>query len=258
MHPAPLLFVSDLHLDAAAPDAIAQFMAFLEGEARQATALYILGDLFESWIGDDDDEPARSRVCEALRRFTRDGHPCFVMCGNRDFLLGTGFEARTGCRLLPDPVLLEWGAVRALVSHGDPLCTADHSYQEFRTLVRDVRWQHGYLSLPLATRRLLAAAARSGSRAHTTRTRPYIMDVAPAAVEAAFRVADTNLLIHGHTHRPDVHVLKLDGRERTRIVLGDWYDQGSVLRLRADGSHELHSLPRQAGSVNIESSSSRV
>jgi UDP-2,3-diacylglucosamine hydrolase len=258
MHPDCLLFVSDLHLDAAAPDAITQFMAFLDGEARQAAALYVLGDLFESWIGDDDDEPARARVCDALRRYTREGQPCFVMCGNRDFLFGAGFEARTGCRLLPDPALLEWGSVRAFVTHGDPLCTADHSYQEFRSMVRDGRWQKRYLRLPLATRRLLADAARSGSRSHTTRTRGYIMDVTPTAVDAAFRVAGADLIIHGHTHRPDVHRLQVDGRARTRIVLGDWYDQGSVLLLRPDGTHELRSLPRQAGNVSIESSSSRV
>lgn len=258
MRPDCLLFVSDLHLDAGAPDAIAQFHAFLDGQAREAAALYVLGDLFESWIGDDDDEPARTRVCEALRRYTRQGHACYVMCGNRDFLFGAGFESRTGCQLLPDPALLEWGSVRAFVSHGDPLCTADHSYQEFRSMVRDGRWQRRYLRLPLATRRLLADAARSGSRAHTTRTRGYIMDVAPDAVDAACRIANADLIIHGHTHRPDVHTLQVDGRARTRIVLGDWYDQGSALLLWADGSHELRSLPRQAGSVNIESSSSRV
>jgi UDP-2,3-diacylglucosamine hydrolase len=253
-----LLFVSDLHLDAAAPDAITQFLAFLEGDARQAAALYVLGDLFESWIGDDDDEPARSGVCAALRRFTDAGHACFVMRGNRDFLFGAGFEQRTGCRLLPDPLLLEWGTVRAFVTHGDPLCTADASYQQFRAMVRDARWQQRYLRLPLSTRRLLADAARSGSRAHTTRTRGYIMDVAPEAVDAAFRIADAGLMIHGHTHRPAVHQLQVDGRARTRIVLGDWYDQGSALLLHADGSHALQSLARQAGSESIEPSSSRV
>jgi UDP-2,3-diacylglucosamine hydrolase len=253
-----LLFVSDLHLDATAPEAIAQFLGFLDREAHDAAALYILGDLFESWIGDDDDEPARNRVCEALRRHTAAGHPCYVMRGNRDFLFGAGFESRTGCRLLPDPVLLEWGGVRVFVSHGDPLCTADTSYQEFRSMVRDPRWQQRYLDLPLATRRLLAEAARSGSRDHTSRTRGYIMDVTPEAVEAGFRVAGASLMIHGHTHRPDVHHVEVDGQPRTRIVLGDWYDQGSALLLDTDGRHELQLLPRQSGRQSIEASSSRV
>jgi UDP-2,3-diacylglucosamine hydrolase len=238
MNEERLLFVSDLHLDAAAPATITQFLALLDQQARRATALYILGDLFESWIGDDDDEPARATVCQALRRYTSDGNPCFVLRGNRDFLLGPGFQARTGCQLLPDPVLLEWGSVRAIISHGDPLCVADVSYQQFRSMVRDERWQRRYLRLPLATRRLLADAARSGSREHTARAGYTIMDVTPATVETAFRIADAQLMIHGHTHRPDVHHLQVDGKSRTRIVLGDWYEQGSGLWLSQDGSHE--------------------
>ena len=261
-----LLFVSDLHLDASAPEAITQFAGFLAGEAPDAAALYVLGDLFESWVGDDDDEPARARVCEALRRYTAAGHPCFVMRGNRDFLFGAGFEQRTGCRLLPDPLLLEWGTQRVFVTHGDPLCTADHSYQEFRTLVRDPQWQQHYLQLPLSTRRALADAARSGSRAHTTRTHAYIMDVAPDAVAAAFRVSGADLMIHGHTHRPGVHVTEVDGRPRTRIVLGDWYEQGSALSLHADGRHSLQTLMRAGRPVqapwsetsSADASSSRV
>jgi UDP-2,3-diacylglucosamine hydrolase len=244
MTAGPYLFVSDLHLDAAAPQAIAQFIAFLEQRAQGAAALYVLGDLFESWVGDDDDEPARLAVCDALRRYTGGGGSCFVMRGNRDFLLGPGFERRTGCVLLPDPVRLEVGRLRAVVTHGDPLCTADHSYQQFRSMVRNPEWQVRYLRLPLATRRAMADAARSGSKAHTGRTQGYIMDVAPEAVAAAFRVADCDLMIHGHTHRPGVHVEEIDGRRRTRIVLGDWYDQGSLLTLTAEGQHDLQTLPR--------------
>lgn len=245
MPSAPLLFVSDLHLDGSAPAAIDQFQGFLEQRAMSAAALYILGDLFESWVGDDDDEPARNAVCLALRRYTATGRPCYVMRGNRDFLLGAGFEQRTGCELLPDPVRIELPGLRVVASHGDPLCTADHPYQQFRTLVRDPRWQARYLRLPLATRRALADAARSGSRAHTGRTQSYIMDVAPEAVAAALRVGQCDLLVHGHTHRPGVHALEVDGRACTRIVLGDWYDQGSVLTLDAQG-HRLESLTRAA------------
>ncbi len=241
----PLLFVSDLHLDGSAPQAIAQFEAFLEQRATQAAALYILGDLFESWVGDDDDEPARDAVCRALRRYTAAGHPCHVQRGNRDFLLGAGFERRTGCVLLPDPVRIEAGNLRLIATHGDPLCTADHSYQQFRSMVRSPDWQRRYLRLPLATRRQLADAARSGSREHTGRTQGYIMDVAQDAVEAALRISDCDLLVHGHTHRPGIHEFTVDGRPRTRIVLGDWYDQGSLLTLDADSTWNLESLPRE-------------
>ena len=241
-----ILFISDLHLDASAPEAIEQFLRFLERDATQAEALYILGDLFESWVGDDDDEPARVGVCEALRRYTAAAHPCFILRGNRDFLLGAGFEARTGVQLLPDPVRIDWAGNRIMAMHGDPLCTADTAYQEFRTLVRSASWRRRYLRLPLTTRRALADAARSGSKAHTGRTSYVIMDVAPAAVEAAFRASDCDLLIHGHTHRPAVHELQVDGRPRRRVVLGDWYEQGSCLWLSEAGQIDLQSLARGA------------
>lgn len=244
MSAGPLLFVSDLHLDASAPQAITQFGDFLQQRATGAAGLYILGDLFESWVGDDDDEPARDAVCRALRRYTAAGHPCHVLRGNRDFLLGPGFEQRTGCRLLPDPVRIEAGPLKLIATHGDPLCTADHAYQQFRSMMRDAQWQQRYLALPLATRRAIADAARSGSRAHTGRTQGYIMDVAEEAVAATFRVGGCDLLVHGHTHRPGIHELEVDGRRCTRIVLGDWYDQGSLLTLDASGAWDLASLPR--------------
>ncbi len=254
------LFVSDLHLDATAPDAVAQFHRFLQHEARNCDGLYILGDLFETWIGDDDDETARSAVCTALRELTCAGTPCWVMRGNRDFLLGVDFERRTGCTLLPDPTLLQVGDVRAVISHGDLLCTADHGYQQFRTLAHGERFQAVYLRLPLATRRALAQMARASSREHTRQLRSEIMDVDAAAVVAALRCGDSDLLIHGHTHRPGIHQQLLDGRRATRIVLGDWYDQGSCLVLNSDASYELRTLPRAASgsTVSIAPSSSRV
>ncbi len=254
------LFISDLHLDASAPDAVAQFCRFLAQEARHCDGLYILGDLFETWVGDDDDEPTRSQVCTALQALTVGGTPCWVMRGNRDFLLGREFERRTGCALLPDPVLLQLGAVRAVISHGDLFCTADHGYQQFRTLANSPDFQTGYLALPLATRRALAQFARSRSREHTGQMRTPIMDVDPAAVLAALRCGGSELLIHGHTHRPGIHRYVLDGRRATRIVLGDWYDQGSCLALHADGTYELLTLPRAtaASTLNIEPSRLRV
>lgn len=243
MSPRRHLFVSDLHLDASAPEAVAAFRRFLREEARDSDALYILGDLFETWVGDDDDEPVRGAVCADLREFTRSGVPCFVLRGNRDFLLGRDFESHTGCTLLPDPVLLQTGAVRAVISHGDQLCSADRSYLKFRSLA-SARWfRASMLGLPLATRRALAGFARARSREHTRQLRTEIMDVAPEAAAGALRCGDSNLLIHGHTHRPGIHALEVDGRPATRIVLGDWYDQGSCLVLDADGSHQLIALP---------------
>jgi UDP-2,3-diacylglucosamine hydrolase len=238
------LFVSDLHLDATAPEAVTQFTGFLEREAGACDGLYILGDLFETWIGDDDDDATRAAVCTALRGLTSRGIACHVMRGNRDFLLGSKFERATGCTLLPDPALLLVGSVRAVLTHGDLLCTADHGYQQFRSLVRNTGFQSDFLRLPVATRRALARLARTTSREHTRQLRHEITDVTVAAVEAALRCSASTLLIHGHTHRPGIHPHQVDGRLATRIVLGDWYDQGSCLVLHTDGRHELLTLRR--------------
>jgi UDP-2,3-diacylglucosamine hydrolase len=239
------LFVSDLHLDAAFPDAIAQFEALLAGPAREAGALYILGDLFEAWVGDDDDDPGRERACAALRALAAAGVPAFVMHGNRDFLLGSGFEQRTGTRLLPDPTIIELGGERVLLTHGDALCTADLSYQRLRAIVRQPRWQRRLLRLPLAARRLLSAAARAGSKAHTGRVADYIMDVNPAMVVAALDAAGACTMIHGHTHRPGIEPVQVATGSAQRIVLGAWYEQGSLLRHGA-GGFELLTLPLAA------------
>ena len=224
------LFVSDLHLDAAAPAAAALFTRFLRGPARAADALYILGDLFEAWIGDDDADSFRDALCAQLQQLTRAAVPCFVMHGNRDFLLADGFERRTGCRLLADPTLIDLYGRRALLSHGDLLCTQDHAYQQLRANVRRSRWRQRFMQLPLATRAALADSARAGSRRHTGQVAAMIMDVTPAAVTAAMQACEVSTLIHGHTHRPDIHGLEVDGRPAQRIVLGAWHQQGSVLR----------------------------
>jgi len=237
------LFVSDVHLSAAAPQATEQFLAFLRAEAAGAEALYILGDLFEAWVGDDDREPANERVCAALRALTAGGVACFALHGNRDFLLGSGFCERSGCRLLADPVVAQLDGEPVLLTHGDALCTDDHSYQELRSVVRDPAWQRRFLALPRAHRELLADEARAGSRRHTARTVPDIMDVNAAAVQSAFRAAQVRRMIHGHTHRPGVHDLEIDGEPAQRIVLGAWYEQGSYLRF-TPGKYELRELPR--------------
>ncbi len=238
-----VLFVSDLHLDGTARAAVEQFCDWLAREARAARALYVLGDLFESWIGDDDDDPTRDLACRALAALTGSGVPCFVMRGNRDFLLGDGFAARTGCRLLPDPVITEIDGRGVLLTHGDLLCTDDHSYQELRSTVRDPAWQRRVLALPLPTRALLAGAARAGSRAHVRETAAQIMDVNADAVVRLFRSSGVDVMIHGHTHRPAIHQLTVDGREVTRAVLGAWYEAGQVL-CWADGRLEARTLTR--------------
>lgn len=244
-----LLFVSDLHLDGNAPQAVAQFLAFLATEARRCDALYILGDLFESWIGDDDRDVARAQVCDALAALTRSGVPCRVQHGNRDFLLGRSFAARTGCELLGDPALLQVGGKRLVISHGDALCTRDVGYQRFRRLARRPAVQRTWLALPLGTRRRVASWARGRSHAHTRRLPQDIMDVTTEAVAQLLRATDADVLIHGHTHRPGVHQLEVDGRTRIRIVLGDWYEQGSALILNNDGSYQVLGLPARGGTT---------
>ena len=238
------LFVSDLHLDASAPAAVGQFVDFLRTCAARAEALYILGDLFEVWVGDDETDAHKNEVARALRDFTSSGVACFILHGNRDFLLGRAFCDNTGCQLLPDPVIAELDGERVLLTHGDALCTDDHSYQELRSIVRTAPWQRRFLALPLADRELLANQARAGSRQHTSRTIPTIMDVNPAAVETAYRVAGVRRIIHGHTHRPGIHDTLVEGVRAQRIVLGAWYEQGSYLEYENE-HYELKELPRQ-------------
>ena len=237
------LFVSDLHLDAACPEIARQFHAFLESEARSAEALYILGDLFEAWLGDDDPDPAARATVRALRALTDSGVPVFVMHGNRDFLLGERFCRETGATLLPDGTVIELCGERAVLMHGDALCTDDASYQRLRRIVRNPMVRGIFRIMTLNQRRALAARMRSGSRAHVGMTAPEIMDVNAEAVAHAFREAGVRTMIHGHTHRPAVHPLEIDGAPAKRIVLGDWYTQGSVLEVSA-GGFELRALPR--------------
>ncbi|HEX3603708.1 MAG TPA: UDP-2,3-diacylglucosamine diphosphatase [Steroidobacteraceae bacterium] len=237
------LFISDLHIDAARPAIGTQFLEFLKTEAKSAEALYILGDLFESWIGDDAPDSAQSDAIRGLRILTDSGVPCFVMHGNRDFLLSRQFCELSGARLLPDPLVVTLYGEPVLVMHGDALCTDDRAYQRLRATVRDADWQRQFLALPIESRRALAGAARAGSQAHTAAMEYAIADVNAQSVAMALRAAGTATLLHGHTHRPAIHALEVDGRPCTRIVLGDWYDQGSVLRWDHDGP-ELQSLAR--------------
>lgn len=234
------LFVSDLHLDAERPQITDLFGRFLHDEARGAAALYILGDLFEAWVGDDDPSDTGALVASGLRAVCDAGTPVFFIRGNRDFLLGDEFARRAGMAILPDPAVVMLHGRPALLMHGDTLCTDDVAYQAFRTQTRNPDWQAGFLAQPLAARLAFAQAARAASKAHQDGlqdrgTMETITDVAPATVMATLARYGIDTLIHGHTHRPAMHDITIDGRACRRIVLGDWYEQGSVLRVDRDG-----------------------
>ena len=229
------VFVSDLHLDLARPGITRLFLDFLQGPARQAEALYVLGDLFEAWVGDDDPGEPGESVCLALKSLADSGVPVFLMRGNRDFLLGPAIAARCGASLLPDPCVVDLYGRPTLLTHGDLLCSDDVAYQAFRRQVRDPAWQATFLGQPLEARQAFAAKARAASREHQSGMAEAITDVTPGAVVESLRRHGVDRMIHGHTHRPAIHALRVDDRAATRVVLGDWYEQGSVLRVDADG-----------------------
>jgi UDP-2,3-diacylglucosamine hydrolase len=233
--PPRTLFVADLHLDAARPAATAAFCDFLQGPAREAERLYILGDLFEAWIGDDDPDEHHARVRAALGNYTAAGHPCFFMPGNRDFLLGPGFTGAAGLTLLPDPTLIEVAGTSLIISHGDALCTDDHAYQRFRRIARNPRLIAWFRRLPFAARRRIVAGARRSSQQAVQTKPPAVMDVNQDAVEELLRRHRLTTLLHGHTHRPAEHKFTVDGQPALRIVLGDWYKDGPVLSWDATG-----------------------
>ena len=237
------LFVSDLHLDPARPGITRLFGDFLDGEAREADALYILGDLFEAWVGDDDPSDAGAFVADRLKALTDAGVPVSFQRGNRDFLLGTDYARRTGMTLLPDPAVVLLHGQPTLLMHGDLLCTDDTAYQQFRAQTRDPRWQAEFLAQPLEARLEFAAKARAASKARygelqASGQSEAITDVTPTTVREWFKRYGVRRMIHGHTHRPAIHD---EGDRHTRIVLGDWYEQGSVLRVAASGAR-LESL----------------
>jgi UDP-2,3-diacylglucosamine hydrolase len=223
------LFVSDLHLDESRPEIVDVFERFLATEARAAKALYILGDLFESWIGDDDDSPLADRVARALRALSDSGVPVYFMRGNRDFVLGEDFARKAGMTILDDPTVIDLDGQRVLLMHGDTLCTDDVEYQKFRRIMHNRWFQRFALALPLSIRRRIAGRLRGQSERHIARKSEAIMDVNQSTVEAAMRDRNVLLLIHGHTHRPNRHRFDLDGQIADRIVLGDWYEQRSIL-----------------------------
>ncbi|MDE2315296.1 MAG: UDP-2,3-diacylglucosamine diphosphatase [Xanthomonadaceae bacterium] len=237
------LFIADLHLDDSRPRITQLFERYLAStEVRGADALYILGDLVEAWVGDDDDAELPQRIARATRAVREAGVPVYFMAGNRDFLLGEDFARQAGFELLEDGTVHTLHGRPTLLMHGDVLCTGDVAYQTVRRQVRTPEWKAQILAMPLEARRAFAAKSRAESRAHTGSAMETIMDVDAGAVADAMRKAGVTRLIHGHTHRPAIHRFALDGAPAERIVVGDWYEQGSVLRVDADGV-ELRGLP---------------
>jgi UDP-2,3-diacylglucosamine hydrolase len=230
------LFLSDLHLSPDRPQAAAAFEAFCAGPARGAAAVYILGDLFDWWIGDDQlREPFFADMARALRGVSDVGVPVHVAHGNRDFLLGAAFVDATGATLLPERERIDVEGTPTLISHGDELCTGDVDYQRYRARIRDPATQRRLLRLPLFLRRVLARSLRSKSRDATALKPESIMDVDRGAVERAFRDYGVARIIHGHTHRPATHIVEVDGTSRERIVLADWHDHGHYVEIDARG-----------------------
>ncbi len=212
------------------------FEAFCAAPARAAAGVYVLGDLFDQWIGDDQlREPTATRVAAALRALAESGVPVGVVVGNRDFLLGRRFTDAARATLLPEQVVVDVAGTPTLLMHGDEMCTSDLAYQRFRRFSHNRRWQHGFLALPYPLRRGIADWLRGRSRAATSAKPEAILDVEPAAVDAAFRAAQVTRIIHGHTHRPAQHRLVVDGRPCERWVLADWYDRGTYLEFDAAG-----------------------
>ncbi len=240
------LFISDLHLCELRPDTTTAFIVWLQTRVPAADALYILGDFFEYWAGDDAVEASfHGPILHALKHVTDHGTPIYLMHGNRDFLMGPQFAQSTGMQLLTDPSLLILYQQRVLLSHGDALCTDDVGYMAFRNKVRDPAWQQDFLSLGVAERQAYIQQARATSEAEKAVKKAEIMDVNPTALADLLRqYQHPPLLIHGHTHRPQRHVHLVDGHTCERWVLGDWYDQGSYLSLYENGSKRVEQLER--------------
>ncbi|HAT7568155.1 TPA: UDP-2,3-diacylglucosamine diphosphatase [Citrobacter werkmanii] len=225
------LFIADLHLCTEEPAITAGFLRFLAGDARQADALYILGDLFEAWIGDDDPNPLHHQIAAAIKSLVDSGVPCFFIHGNRDFLLGKRFARESGMTLLPEEKMLDLYGRKVLIMHGDTLCTDDAGYQAFRAKVHQSWLQKLFLALPLFIRQRIAAKMRANSKAANSSKSLEIMDVNQQAVIAEMEKHQVQWLIHGHTHRPAVHELTANGQPAFRVVLGAWHSEGSMIKV---------------------------
>ncbi len=228
------LFISDLHLDPSRPQITKAFLRFLFNQASKAEALYILGDLFEIWIGDDDDSDFVVHIKEALQRYSASGVPTYFLHGNRDFLVGEQFAEDTGITLLEEITVVDLYDEKVLLAHGDTLCTLDLEYQEFRSQVRSQAWQAQVLSQPLAVRRQMAAELREKSQSMNAMKAEDIMDVTPEEVISLMEAEGVQKMIHGHTHRPNRHRVDLGENTGERVVLGDWGEKGWYLNVEPD------------------------
>ncbi|MBT8047495.1 MAG: UDP-2,3-diacylglucosamine diphosphatase [Xanthomonadales bacterium] len=229
------LFFSDLHLEDGAPRRTQWLLDLLAGPARDAETVYILGDLFEFWIGDDALSETARQVATATVALRNHGVRCYFMHGNRDFLLGRQYASEAGLEILPESCVVDLYGTPTLLLHGDTLCTDDVEYQAFRQQSRNPAWQEAMLSLPVDERLQLARSARAASEKHTSSTSMEIMDVNTGAVLDAFRENEVRRMIHGHTHRPARHSVNLDGDQAERFVLADWYTSASYLKVSARG-----------------------
>lgn len=236
------LFIADLHLEAARPEISALFLKFLKEEVATAKALYILGDLFELWIGDDDQSAFNQSIIQALREAANRGTAVYFMRGNRDFLIGKTFQRQSACQILPDEQLIQLQGQNILLMHGDTLCTQDLKYLAFRKRSRRFLVQQLFLLKSLSKRRAMAEDGRKKSYNHTRGTAAEIMDVTQAEVERVMQKHNTTTLIHGHTHRPAVHEFLLNGQKATRTVLAPWHEHGSALVYHEDGRQEFIEL----------------
>lgn len=241
--------LSDLHLESGKPALTEIFLRFLRSpQARSASAIYLLGDIFEVWIGDDDPSPLVNAVANEIRALSDHGVPVFFMHGNRDFLLGSDYLRRAGMALLHDPSVVTLGGIPTLLGHGDRYCTDDHAYQAFRAKSRSPEWQAMVLGWPLWRRRLTARIARFMSKRNYRKKLKHgidpsvIADVSPAAVQAELDLYGVTRLIHGHTHRPATHSHGDPAAPRERIVLADWRDTGEALEVAPDGTYRRHVL----------------
>ncbi len=233
-----ILLISDLHLEEQRPDITRAFLHFLQTRARGAEALYILGDFFEVWVGDDGMSPFQHGIARALRQLSDAGTRIFLMHGNRDFLIGRAFCREAGCTLLKDPSIVRLNGEPVLLMHGDSLCTLDVGYMKLRRLLRNPLSLFILRNLPLTTRRKLARKLRSESRAQTRMKAREIIDVTPDEVPRIMAEHGVRTLIHGHTHRPAEHALEVNGQSARRIVLGDWDSQGWALQIDEQGLHQ--------------------
>ncbi|WP_318446270.1 UDP-2,3-diacylglucosamine diphosphatase [Photobacterium leiognathi] len=229
------LFISDLHLSASRPDMTDCFLRFMAEDTANIDALYVLGDLFEMWIGDDEESPFLQQIKQAFKTLTDSGIPCYFVHGNRDFLIGKRFSQQTGIQLLPEHSVVDLYGKPTLILHGDTLCIEDEAYQRYRKKVHNKFIQWLFFRIPLSKRIQIGEKFRNNSSKNNQMKSQSIMDVTASEVVRVMKEFHVDQMIHGHTHRPDIHSLTVDEKPATRIVLGDWYEHGSVLVVTPDG-----------------------